>query len=68
MSKLSNDDRPLDSALKEGLILGILATLKQFDMPVTKQNITKVLKYQQNWPDTEIQYFMSWLLLFNIQD
>lgn len=58
----------MNSALKEGIVIGIVATMREFELPVSHINIKRVLKIQQGWSDLEIAYFLDWLLIFDIQD
>lgn len=68
MSKLLNENDPLTSALKEGIVIGIIATLRQHQLNVSKQEVASVLREQQQWSESEIEHFMSWLLIFNIEN
>jgi hypothetical protein len=68
MSKLSNTDDPLTSALKEGIVIGIVATMRQHQLIVNKQVIANVLRQQQGWSENDVDYFLNWLLIFNIGD
>lgn len=68
MSKLLNDNNPLDSVLKEGIVIGIIATLRELLVPLTKARVAEVLRHQQGWSEDEIEYFLDWILIFNIEE
>jgi len=54
-----NDQDPMQSALKDGIVIGVLACLRTFNIPDTKDNVSKALDEQQGWSLDEIEYYLK---------
>ena len=59
MSIPLNDQDSRQSALKDGIVIGILASLREFGIEINKKNVRQVLINQQGWTYTDIQYFIK---------
>jgi hypothetical protein len=59
MSTPLNDQNPQQSALKDGIVIGVLACLREFGLLANTHNVTKVLQMQQKWSMDEIQYYLK---------
>lgn len=59
MSIPLNDQDPRMSALKDGIIIGILACLKEFKIEATKNNVAQVLRSQQQWNSVDVDYYLK---------
>lgn len=68
MTVISNHDNPLTSALKEGVVIGIVASLRHCYGHVNRSAVADVLRQQQGWDNSEIEYFMNWVLIFSVED
>lgn len=59
MSVPTNDQDPRQSALKDGIVIGIMACLRQFQLDVSRTNVMLVLRSQQGWEFEDIEYFLQ---------
>ncbi len=59
MSIPLNDQDPQQSALKDGIVIGVLACLREFGITPSVANVTKVLQMQQDWSIDEIEYYLK---------
>jgi hypothetical protein len=59
MSIPLNDDDPRQSALRDGIVIGVIACLRYFQLDISRINIMLVLRSQQGWEYEEIEYFLK---------
>lgn len=59
MSVPFNDQDPRQSALKDGIVIGVIACLRHHKLDVSRTNVMLVLQSQQGWEYEEIEYFLK---------
>lgn len=59
MSIPLNDYDPRQSALKDGIVIGVLACMRYYKLDIDKANLTLVLQSEQGWEHDEIEYFIK---------
>jgi|GEM_PF-7121049 len=60
-----HEQDPMLSALIEGIVTGILATIRELKLGNEKEIVTQVLKNQQELSLSDIEYWVNW---FGLKD
>lgn len=60
-----HDSNPMLSALKQGIVVGVLASLNELKIKPRSSSLRQILSSQQQWTDDEIDY---WILTFGVCD